>query len=287
MTIRPITTDDTENCGRTIYEAFCSIDDLRNLPRDIPNMETGMRLAQMCINSPEIYGFAAEDENGNFIGSNFLWEHDAIRGVGPITIDPNVQSKGVGRRLMQAVIERGKDAPGIRLVQGAYNLVSMSLYTDLGFEIVEPLVIMEGVPNGEASSNQTEIRPLEEKDLEQCNDLCRKVHGFDRANELKQISQVFPSFVAVRDGRVVAYTSAPVSWQMNHAVAETTEDLQDLLLGAAKQIGQPLAFLLPTRQAKLFRWCLKSGLRTTKPLTLMKMGEYQEPKGAFLPSVLY
>ena len=287
MNIRPITTADTENCGRTMYEAFCSIDDLRQLPRDIPNVETGMHLAQVCINTPEIYGFAAEDDGGKFLGSNFLWEHDTIRGVGPITIDPNVQSKGIGRRLMQAVIERGKDAPGIRLVQGAYNLVSMSLYADLGFEIVEPLVIMEGTPTGEISSNSAEVRPLEEKDLAECNDLCRKVHGFDRANELKQISQMFPSFVAERDGRIVAYTSAPVSWQMNHAVAETTEDMQDLLLGATKQIGQPLAFIIPTRQAELFRWCLKSGLRVSKALTLMVMGEYQNPKGAFLPSVLY
>ena len=287
MNIRPITTADAENCGRIMHEAFCSIDDLRKLPRDIPNVELGMQLAQVCINTPEIYGIVAEDESGKFIGSNFLWEHDAICGVGPITVDPNVQSKGTGRRLMEAVIERGKDAPGIRLVQGAYNLVSMSLYADLGFEVVEPLVIMEGAPLGKASSNSAEIRPLEEKDLAGCNALCRKVHGFDRANELKQISQMFPSFVAARDGRIVAYTSAPVSWQMNHAVAETTEDLQDLLLGAAAQIGQPLAFLLPTRQAELFRWCLKNGLRTAKPLTLMKMGEYREPEGAFIPSVLY
>lgn len=287
MNIRPITADDAENCGRVIYEAFCSIDDLRNLPRDIPNEEAGARLAQVCINIPEIYGIVAEDENGNFLGSNFLWEHNAIRAIGPITIDPNVQSKGIGRKLMQAVIERGKAAPGIRLVQGAYNLASMSLYADLGFEIVEPLVIMEGTPTGAASSNSAEIRPLEERDLNMCNDLCRKIHGFDRANELKQFSQMFPSFVAVRDNRVVAYASAPVLWNMNHAVAETTEDMQDLLFGASKQTGQPLSFLLPTRQAELFRWCLKNNLRTTKPLTLMKMGEYQEPQGAFLPSVLY
>lgn len=287
MNIRPITTADTENCGRVIYEGFKSIDDLRKLPRDFPDLESGMRFAEMAINNPNIYGVAAEDDDGNFLGSNFLWEHDAIRGVGPITVDPNVQAKGVGRRLMEAVIERGKDAPGVRLVQGAYNLVSMSLYADLGFEVVEPLVIMEGAPNGNGNSNSVEVRPLEEKDLAEANDLCRKVHGFDRANELKEISQVFPSFVAMREGRIVGYTSAPVSWQLNHAVAESVEDMQALLSGAAKQIGQPLAFLLPTRQTELFRWCLKNGLRVSKALTLMVTGEYQEPKSAYLPSVLY
>lgn len=286
MNIRPVTTADAENCGRTIYEAFVGIADKHNFPHDFPTMESAVQMARMCINSPQIYGFVAEDENGKFLGSNFLWEHDEIRGVGPITIDPNIQSKGVGKRLMQAVLERGKDAPGIRLVQDAFNTVSMPLYASLGFNVVEPLVIIQGNPTGEVSSN-AEVRPIEEKDFEQANELCRKVHGFDRGNELKQTSQAFPSFVAVRENRVVAYATAPIMWQLNHAVAETTKDMQDLLLGAAKLTAQPLSFLLPIRQAELFRWCLSQSLRVIKPMTLMAMGKYQEPRGCFLPSVLY
>ena len=286
VNIRPITPDDTENTARVIYAAFRGIDDKHNFPHDFPSAESAAQMAQMAIASPDIYGFVAEDENGKFLGSNFLWEHDAIVAVGPITIDPDVQAKGVGRRLMQAVIERGKNAPGIRLVQAAYNTASMPLYASLGFEVVEPLVVMEGNPTGEAYSN-AEVRPFEEKDLSECAELCRKIHGFDRRNELKQISQHFPAFVAARENRIVAYASAPISWHLNHAVAETTEDMQALLSGAARQLKQPLSFLLPTRQAELFRWCLSQKLRVIKPLTLMAMGNYQEPKGAFLPSVLY
>jgi hypothetical protein len=240
----------------------------------------------MAIGSPDIYGIVAEDKNGKFLGSNFLWEHDSIKGVGPITVDPDIQAKGVGRRLMEAVIERGKNAPGIRLVQDAFNTASMSLYASLGFEVVEPLVIMQGNPISESSSN-IQVRPLEEKDYDESAELCRKVHGFDRKNELKQIAQMFPSFVAVRENRIVAYATAPIMWQLNHAVAETTEDMQALLASAARQLGQPLSFLLPTRQAELFRWCLSQKLRVVKPMTLMAMGSYQKPQGCFLPSVLY
>jgi hypothetical protein len=35
------------------------------------------------------------------------------------------------------------------------------------------------------------------------------------------------------------------------------------------------------------RWCLGRGLRVTQPLTLMTMGLYNEPAGAYLPSILY
>ena len=44
---------------------------------------------------------------------------------------------------------------------------------------------------------------------------------------------------------------------------------------------------VPTRNAALFRWCLESGLRVVQPMTLMTIGLYNEPAGAYLPSILY
>jgi hypothetical protein len=41
------------------------------------------------------------------------------------------------------------------------------------------------------------------------------------------------------------------------------------------------------RNWELFRWCLDNGLRVVEPMTLMSVGLYNEPVGAFLPSVLY
>lgn len=285
MNIRSITSADTEDSGRVIYQAFCGIADRHNFPHDFPSAGAAVQLAEMAINSPDVIGFVAEDD-GKFIGSNFLWKQNVIAGVGPITVEPGTQSKGVGRKLMEAVIESGKDSDGIRLVQDAFNTASMSLYASMGFDVVEPLVIMQGSTK-DKSTNGVEIRPIGEEDFEACSELCLKVHGFNRLNELKATAQMLPAFVAVREGRVVAYASAPILWNINHAVAETTEDMQALLTGANALTGQPLSFLLPTRQAALFRWCLAQGLRVVKPLTLMVMGSYQEPQGCYLPSVLY
>ncbi|HEX8287206.1 MAG TPA: GNAT family N-acetyltransferase [Pyrinomonadaceae bacterium] len=288
MNIRSVTSADAENCGQIIYKAFGSIADRHNFPHDFPSLESAMQMAAMSVNNPNIIGFVAETDDGRFLGSNFLWRFNEIAGVGPITVDPDTQAKGVGKALMQAVIEAGRNDVGIRLVQDAFNTVSMPLYAGLGFNVVEPLVIMQGVPAGETSlSSDTEVRLLEESDYESCAELCRKVHGFDRNAELAQISQMSPAFVAVREGAVAAYAAAPHFWQMNHAVAETVQDMENLLAGAARITGQPLAFLLPTRQAELFRWCLTQKLRVVKPMTLMAMGSYREPRGCFLPSVLY
>jgi hypothetical protein len=187
---------------------------------------------------------------------------------------------------MQAVLERGRDAAGIRLVQESYNTVSISLYASLGFDVKEPLLLMAGRPKSRAPAD-VEIRPLRTDDLEQCASLCTRVHGFDRTNELRDAMEAFSPLVAVREGRITAYASAPTFWILNHGVAESEQDMQSLILGAAALNEQPLTMLIPPRQAGLFRWCLLEGLRVVKPMTLMATGQYQEPNGCWFPSVEY
>jgi predicted N-acetyltransferase YhbS len=283
--LRPSTAADAEQIAPIIKAAFDSIADQHNFPYDFPNLDYALNIANWVCSDPTVWGIVAE-ENGKIIGSNFLHEGNEIPGVGPITVNPNVQASGVGRKLMEAVIERGQNVPGIRLVQDAFNTVSMPLYAALGFDIKEPLVLIAGKIAGEVPADY-EVRQMQEQDFAACDELHRKIHGFSRLHDIRQNSQIFQSFVAVRENRIVAYTSAPNVWQANHAVAETDEDLYAVLSGAARFTDQPLSFLLPTRQAALFRWCLNNKMRVVKPMSLMAMGAYQEPRGAFLPSVLY
>jgi GNAT superfamily N-acetyltransferase len=56
-----------------------------------------------------IWGVVAEID-GRIVGSNFLDERSPIGGVGQITVAPEGQNSGVGRKLMQAVLERGEGA---------------------------------------------------------------------------------------------------------------------------------------------------------------------------------
>jgi hypothetical protein len=128
---------------------------------------------------------------------------------------------------------------------------------------------------------------MREEDLEGCAALCRRIHGFDRINELRDAIELLKPFVLVRESRLVAYASAPTLWFLNHGVAETEQDMCDLLTAAGASADQPLALLMPLRQGSLFRWALRAGLRVLKPMNLMAMGEYHQPAGAFFPSVAY
>jgi predicted N-acetyltransferase YhbS len=284
--IREMRSEDVEACGRICFEAFRGIAEAHNFRPDFPNPERAIQLMQMLFANTDVFSVVAE-RDGEVIGSNHLVEYDAIRAVGPITVDPRAQAKGAGRRLMEAVIERGKPSVGVRLVQDAFNTASLSLYASLGFEVREPLALMEGQLHGDVPPDVT-VRALREEDYASCAELCRLVHGFDRLNELKHTPPFLTSFVAVREGRITAYASAPQFWALNHAVAETLSDMCALLTGASNLMpGEPMSFLLPTRQSDLFQWCLQQGLRVMKPLTLMSMGEYHEPRSCYLPSVGY
>jgi len=89
--------------------------------------------------------------------------------------------------------------------------------------------------------------------------------------------------VVRRHERITGYATAMAF--IGHAVAESNVDLQAMIC-AVESFGDP-GILVPTRNAALMRWCLANGLRIVQPMTLMTMGLYNEPAGAFLPSILF
>ena len=162
---------------------------------------------------------------------------------------------------------------------------SLCLYESLGFDVKEPVAVTTGKPRS-APVQGVEVRPLVEDDVDECGALCERVHGFTRANELRDAVHAFAPFVALRDGRVVAYSSGVTFWPMNHGVAESDDDMRALFLGAAAVVDDPIAFLVPLR-SPLFRWSISEGMRLVKPMNVMALGEYHEPRGSWFPSVLY
>lgn len=240
----------------------------------------------MMFSHPGYYCVVAETD-GRILGSNCLDERNSIAGIGPITVDPAAQNRRVGRALMEAVMERTRErnTVGVRLVQTAFHNRSLSLYTLLGFDTREPLSCMQGPPIGKSAESSIEgcsVRRAEARDSDACNALCRRVHGHDRAGELADAIGG-SAIVAERNGRITAYATSLAFF--GHAVAESNLDLE-ALIASAESFGGP-GILVPTRNAELFRWCLTNGLRVVQPMTLMTMGLYPQPTGAWLPSILY
>jgi ribosomal protein S18 acetylase RimI-like enzyme len=285
ITLRNTTANDASDCARIVFDAFGGIARQHNFPLDFPAREMADGFMQAWTAHPKIFGMLAE-ENGKTLGCNFLDERNSIGGVGPIVVDPAAQGRGIGRLLMLAIVERGRAMRGIRLVQDAFNTASMSLYTSVGFDVREPLALVSGKCTTPPPAD-ARVRSMTEADIAQCNQVCKRAHGFDRGGELADALKMFKPHVLERNGKIVAYASAPWLWVLNHAAADNLRDMQTLLLGVSAIGQESISMLVPTRQAELFRWCIGEGLRVVKPMTLMTMGWYQQPEMPYFPSVLY
>jgi predicted N-acetyltransferase YhbS len=294
LTLRPGRIDDADEVGRIIFEAFSTIAEKHSFPPDFPSANIGRSVASSCLSDSRIYSVVAEDiTNGEdksvIVGSNFLDERsNMVAGVGPLTIDPKYQNKGTGRQLMINVIQRAqnKNFQAIRLLQASYHNRSLALYASLGFEAREPISNMQGKPIREIIPGRS-VRVTNESDVESCNAICKAVHGHDRSWELNDSIKQGTAKVVLHGGKITGYTTGLAYF--NHSVGLTNDDLKALICSPTDEddsYGGP-GILIPTRNTALFRWCLDNGLRLVQQLILMTIGMYNEPAGAYMPSILY
>jgi predicted N-acetyltransferase YhbS len=283
LTLRPGTPDDTAELGRICYEAFREIATRHGFPPDMPSVEVGTAVVGSMLKADGAVWSVVAAQGGQLVGSNFMSWEPLVAGIGPITVDPDHQDSGAGKAMMLAALDeaRARGVASVRLVQAAYHARSLSLYTKLGFDPREPLVQLTGTVQDQPPG--AVVRRAREKDSVACNRLCLDVHGLERAGELGRAIGGGSATVVERDGDVTGYATS-IDF-VGHAVGRDNDDLKALIAAA----GPPRmgGFLLPIRNAELFRWCLDQGLRVAQPMTLMSLGLYNEPRGAFLPSVLY
>ncbi|MEU9013432.1 GNAT family N-acetyltransferase [Streptomyces sp. NPDC048479] len=283
LVLRPGTPADAAECGRICFEAFAALANKHGFPPDVPSPEAGVALVETLLTHPGFYGVVAELDR-RIVGSNFLDERSTVVGVGPITIDPAVQNQGVGRLLMRDVMDRAAErrVPGIRLLQSGYHTRSFALYASLGFEFRETLACLQGPPIMRSVTGYT-VREATDADLESCNDLCRSVHGVDRGGEVADALKQGTARVVEHDGRITGYATDLAFFA--HAVGETTTEIRALIASAAA-FGGP-GILVPASNSQLLHWCLGNNLKVQQLMSLMSVGLYSEPTGAYLPSILY
>jgi GNAT superfamily N-acetyltransferase len=283
FTIREAAGDDWRDAGRICYEAFKTVSGEHGFPPDFPDVDAAALPLKWMIGHPNIYGAVAE-RDGRIIGSIFMDERSAVSAIGPITVEPGDQNSGVGKALMLAAMDHAaqRGALGVRLVQLAFHNRSLSLYAKLGFNVRDSYAAMYGPAIREKVSGY-DIRPATVAELPACDELCIRVHGLARHAELAEAIEAGTARVVEHLGRITGYTTK-VNYFF-HSVADTNDSLIALICEAG-DFGTP-GFLVPLSNAELFRWALGRGLRVWFVAQLMTTGIYQEPAGAYMPSVGY
>ena len=280
--LRPGAPADAEECGQIIFDAFSAISSQHNFPSDFPAVEVGIGVASMLLFHPGFYSVVAEDD-GVVVGSNFLDERCSVAGLGHVTVSPTQQNSGVGRRLMQHMLDRAEERgyPGVRLLQSTYHSRSLALYASMNFDVRGICSVVQGPQVREQVPGRT-VRAITSADLDRCNRLCFRIHGHDRSGEVGDSVQQGTGLVVESGDRITGYTTGIGFF--GHSVGEGNDDVKALIAGSKEYSGPGL--IVPARNTDLLRWCLNHDLRIVQNMTLMTIGLYNEPQGAWLPSIL-
>ena len=102
VTIREARAEDAPVCGQICYNAFNSLSQRHGFPCDLPGPQHATTLLSAMFSHPGFYCLVAETGR-RVAGSNCLDERSAIGGVGPITIDPQAQNRGMGRKKLMSL----------------------------------------------------------------------------------------------------------------------------------------------------------------------------------------
>jgi GNAT superfamily N-acetyltransferase len=277
------TAADAEVLGDICYRAFKDISDKHGFPTDFTTPALAQMVVSGCIANEHGYATGVKAD-GRWTGSNFFRFTDEVAGVGPVSVDPERQSGGVGRLLMEDLLKAAKEQgiERVRLMQDSFNMISLALYASLGFDTKHPCALLAPVPKADAS-----CRPMEGGDLDIVEGLSREMYKVSRRNDAGQHigDGMFKPFVRERGGRVVGYL---VIGMVGHGCAESNDDLVALAQHAATEVPAEIArCFCPLREGELYRKFLEAGFRNRKVMNLMTMGPYDEPEGSWMPSVGY
>lgn len=274
--------------ARICFEAFGRLQDRHGVARDFVSVDVAYMMVGMMLSRPDAAGFTAVDSaSGRILGSNFLLFSDAVAGVGPITVDPECQSKGVGRLLMLAVMEeaRRRRIEQVRLLQECINTTSLSLYAKLGFDWQDSCALMDpSTGDLQRRASTGAIRPMTEGDLDAVAAISKRQYHASRRNEVAACLRMqFPAFV-LEDGSEVRGYFLP--GLLGHGFAAEPGQLADLVIHAG--MHSPEMFhrvLVPLSENHLHRELLNRGCRTVKLMSYMTTGEFTRPVGAWVPCI--
>ncbi|MHB8575581.1 MAG: GNAT family N-acetyltransferase [Dehalococcoidia bacterium] len=285
MTIHltPMQAADVDELGRICYEAFRDIAEKHGFPPDFPSTDVARKLIGALVQREDCYCVAAR-RDGALVGSSFLTLGDDVGGVGPVSVDVSGQGQAVGRHLMRAVLEHAEQQQirQVRLLQDGFNMISLSLYASVGFDVKAPAVLLQTVP---AERRDPAVRAALPADLPRLDELCQRLYRVSRKHEIAgAIESATPPLLREQGGRLTGYLIP--RGRGGHGVAESEADALALIAAAAEHPAGRQVFC-PLNHGSLYRQLLQTGCRAIKIMNLMAYGPSEPPEGIWLPSILY
>ncbi|MEL6535359.1 MAG: GNAT family N-acetyltransferase [Bacteroidota bacterium] len=280
-TLREATPADALSCGTICFEAFRDIAQQHRFKPDYPSAQVATDILAPLIEDERYFTLVAEID-GYILGSIVLDMRDEVVGLGPVTVDVNMQNTGVGKQLLTAALDHVQDRP-VRLVQAAYHNRTMAFYTRHGFEVKEMLLAIQGSTKNPSEEGYS-VLPGQHSHTEAVTALCSEALGISRAQQWSDAVKTGQAkIIQDQDGALLGFTTE--LGYSGFSLTQSLATLRTLICSADVLSGQGI--LLPARYHSLLNWALEQGLRISQPMALMTRGPYSSPTLPYLPSVMY
>ena len=283
ISVRPMTAADVPAVGQVIAVAFNDVWQRHGFPMPWPRPETAELMTGAYVSYPEARGFVAE-HNGRLVGSGFAHVRADKASIGPVAVAPGVQGRGAGRAIMERLLDETRECSSVRLIQDAFNNVSFSLYSKLGFvprEIVARFVAEDARPK--PPENSLAVRTMTTADLDSVAALDERKTGMRRHPDFALLLGLGSQLVCERDGSLTGFlcrVPADDECMLGPGAAETLDDLWALLCEAVRVPGPArVRFWVTASQHELVRYAFDAGFLISSLSTYMVKGEWTPPPG--------
>lgn len=225
-------------------------------------------------------GFVAE-ENGALVGIALCWVYgQAHASLGMIIVSPEQQGKGIGRVLMNLLLEKLGD----RSILLNATAAGQPLYEKLGFMpignthqhqgMMRPLV---ATPLGTGER----IRPILASDTKPLAELAARAVGMPRTEVMTQLLSVADSAVVIEaDGELTGFSVMRRfgrGHQIGPVVAANTECAKALIAHWATAYAGSFVRVDVTAESGLSPWLAELGLAQVDTVVVMVRGDMPAP----------
>jgi GNAT superfamily N-acetyltransferase len=223
-------------------------------------------------------GWVACDDAHPMLGTATWWSYGEHHGsVGLVLVDPSQQGKGIGRRLIDTII----DDAGARSLQLVATQAGLKLYQQSGFREVGFIEQRQGMVTSSiaAPSSNAVLREVTAADLQTLATLDAAALGAPRHELIQHLLTVGSGFVATLDGHpagLVIKRQAGRGTLIGPLVANSESVAIELV---AQVLNSSTGFVridIPSSAEQLSRWLDSVGLVKVDTVTAMLRGNAPE-----------
>ncbi len=292
LVIRPAEPRDVDAAGEVNFLAFYRTALEHGMAPVVSTPAESRRYVRHLLDFDPLGGIVAEEDD-RLVGVAWLHPRGAVATVGPIAVDPRHQGRGIGRRLIERLVEvAGKGVPQVRLVHECFNTASLGLYLRTGFRVVAPLLELELPPGVALAAPRVPpgltVRAAVAEDRARVGARDARAFGAQRTQSIDLYLGRGRVLVAEAGSALVGYAMGiglETMAFLGSASADDPEALLLLLAALAAELGAPgrtLRTLVPSVDRLLVDGLLGFGFRVFRACHYMVRGGGTAPPANYV-----